>query len=352
MPHKRSDKGKFNKKKNMKMKKTDKQKTLAAVKCLEIELAKNQLAKKNSAISRQNQLLKDALTRRQLNVKRKNSYTNVSVAKNKNHSLAICDFFPSSPVILDESCYNVIHLSTLHGVFGSINLVFIKDIGKTVLQKVVSLEKTLEVEVVAEAKVMHLVSGNPHFPYCYGYEKPNKIFSELLGSFENGILEVHTLKSMVGSKKIGKLQWISIAKQLIDGMFFLHGLMILHNDIKGDNVILCKEFDHKVKKIAFGKCSLISKPVIYSLNEKSAKIYNKYHRQLAYELCNIKNTPQSVLTDTYSVGYVLQFIGAFNNFEFLENIGVEMKKKNPKERMSMETAVRQLQQFINPFIIS
>ena len=63
------------------MKKNVKQKSLVVVKHLEIELEKNQLAKKISAISRQNQLLKDALIREQLNMKQKHSYPMATESK-------------------------------------------------------------------------------------------------------------------------------------------------------------------------------------------------------------------------------------------------------------------------------
>lgn len=40
----------------------------------------------------------------------------------------------------------------------------------------------------------------------------------------------------------------------------------------------------------------------YSSNHAESIKYNKYHRDLAYELSNETNTYQSILTDTYSIG--------------------------------------------------
>ena len=49
--------------------------------------------------------------------------------------------------------------------------------------------------------------------------------------------------------------------------------------------------------------------------------YNKYHRHLAYELRYETNTYQSILTDTYSIGYMFHLMDAFEKFDFFENVG-------------------------------
>ena len=48
--------------------------------------------------------------------------------------------------------------------------------------------------------------------------------------------------------------------------------------------------------------------------------YDKYHRHLAYELRNETNTHQSILTDTYSISYMFQLVGALEKFDFFKKM--------------------------------
>ena len=142
---------------------------------------------------------------------------------------------------------------------------------------------------------------------------------------------------------------MSIARQVLERISFLHQLTILHNDIKADNVILLEEFRAAVKIIHFGKSTLLSSPLKYSLNYAERMKYNKYHRHLAYELRNETNIYQSVSTDTYSIGYMFQLVGAFEKFDFFENEGKQMKSRSPIRRMSIDAADKELKKFIQSY---
>ena len=206
-------------------------------------------------------------------------------------------------------------------------------ISKNIAQKVVSLDKCSELSVMAKAAILHLLSGHSLFSYCYGFQRPNMIFLEILGQFKDDYIDVCTIKTIIVKCQVSKYQWVSIARQVLEGISFLHQLTILHNDIKADNVILLGEFRTAVKIIDFGKSTLLSNPLKYSLNHAERMKYNKYHRHLAYELRNETNAYQSVLTDTYSIGYMFQLVGAFEKFDFFENVGKQMKSRSPIRRM-------------------
>ena len=91
---------------------------------------------------------------------------------------------------------------------------------------------------------------------------------------------------MIGKYRVSKYQWVSIARQVLEGISFLHQLTMLHNDIKADNVILLGELRIAVKIIDFGKSTLLSNPLKFSLNYVEIMKYSKYHRHLTYELRN------------------------------------------------------------------
>ena len=234
-------------------------------------------------------------------------------------------------------------------MFGRINVVYFHDIKKHVAQKVVSLDKCSKLSVMAEAAILHLLSGHFLFPYCYGFQRPNMIFLEKLGQFKDDYLDVCIIKTIIGKCQVSKYQWVSISRQDLEGISFLHQLTILHNDIKADNVILWGELRTAVTIIDFGKIILLSNLLKYSLNHAERMKYKIYHKHLAYELRNETNTYQSVLADIYSIGYMLQLVGAFEKFDFFENVGKQMKSRRPIRRMSIDAEDKELDKFIQSY---
>ena len=110
-----------------------------------------------------------------------------------------------------------------------------------------------------------------------------------------------------------------------------------------------REFRTEVRIINFGKSKLLSNPLKYSLNHAERMKYNKYHINLAYDLRNETNKYQFILTDTYTIGYIFQFVGAFENFEFFKNVGKQMKSRNRTGRMSIDAADTELKKFIQSY---
>ena len=55
---------------------------------------------------------------------------------------------------------------------------------------------------------------------------------------------------------------------------------------------------------------LTAAPLSYNIwnNSKENDKYNKFHRNLAYEIIDIRGAKQSTCTDTYLVGYLLESI--------------------------------------------
>ena len=82
---------------------------------------------------------------------------------------------------------------------------------------------------------------------------------------------------------------------------YMHQLGLLHNDIKGNNVIIHRK---QVKIVDFGKVTLIANPQTYDLHESERKLYNVKHRYLAHKLRNTQRSPQPILSDTSSSTWV------------------------------------------------
>ena len=60
---------------------------------------------------------------------------------------------------------------------------------------------------------------------------------------------------------------------------------------------------------------------------------------MAEELRNVPRTKESDGTDSYSVGYMLKYIGIGENFRFLVDTGRKMKEKCVRTRISLPIAL-------------
>ena len=162
---------------------------------------------------------------------------------------------------------------------------------------------------------------------------------QFLGSFESGHATVVTLQSIRGQKNLTLENCVEISIQLINTIQFLHGISILHNDIKANNVILFKD---NVKIIDFGKATHVKQPLLYNLNDKSKELYNQRHRYFAHELRNVRGTSQNIMTDTYSVGYLMKYIGYYELLSDIYEIGRQMKEISLTDRLSLSAGVNAL----------
>ena len=75
---------------------------------------------------------------------------------------------------------------------------------------------------------MHAVSGHILFPYCLGFIKPNLTVDGCnINNMRNDDI-----------KKLCKYEWILVCCQVVQGIQLLHGMNVLHNDIKSNNIIV------------------------------------------------------------------------------------------------------------------
>lgn len=115
-----------------------------------------------------------------------------------------------------------------------------------------------------------------------------------------------TLKSVVREQAevsiTGLEHWLHILMQLSDCLSYLHSKNIIHNDIKGDNVVI----DCSSKSIFspilidFGKACLITQVRKKTLTEEKAKHY-RGHCHIAPEVIE-GSYANSILSDVYSFG--------------------------------------------------
>ena len=105
-------------------------------------------------------------------------------------------------------------------------------------------------------------------------------------------------------------EWSRIMYECVHALLFIHSKEHLHNDLKGDNVIISDVNTslHPVI-IDFGKspCSTLAKGKLYQLSLRDQEKYRKHHKHVAPEV--VRGThPQSPGSDVDGFGLLLSLL--------------------------------------------
>ena len=126
-----------------------------------------------------------------------------------------------------------------------------------------------------------------------------------------------------------------------DALLYIHSCNFLHNDLKGDNVIISGNKNNFYPVIIdFGKSTETSKGKFYKLSVRDQDNYRKYHKHIAPEV--VRGT-QSQAIDVYAFGLLLSFLCKYKQFEPLQKLAVVCIKGNPEKRPTTAQLVSRLQ---------
>ena len=178
---------------------------------------------------------------------------------------------------------------------------------------------------VVEREAMHLRKCcHINLPMLYGInvkEKPFFIVSQYYG---NESFKAFTLQDIIcedaGIKISGSEHWLYLINQLVDGLCYIHGKEILHNDVKNDNIIVhSSSGKFSLVLIDFGKACLIKEGKTKALSSAEKSRYYKEHYHIAPEVIE-GQFPQSIKSDVYSAGVVTASLFKFSRYRPLKEV--------------------------------
>ena len=222
------------------------------------------------------------------------------------------------------------------GAYGKVCLGRLSNFQQTVAVKEIS-GKSSQLNAYVESKIMLTLNGYKNLPLFYGWVKPNFILIEFIGK---GSTPSPTLKELLFSEISNEIDWIAVLVDISLTLKFIHDKGLLHNDLHSKNVLIRdKKF---VKVIDFGKATLMDDPVVYNITPGSPKqqIYNERHKHLAYELRNVPNSAQTIQTDIFSLGFIMQLVSEVTKNEKLSNISIDLLVEDPSKRPLIPHVVR------------
>ena len=152
-----------------------------------------------------------------------------------------------------------------------------------------------------------------NLPYLFGVcigNQPSIVTS--LHGFKNHSI---TLDSVLFSNSakvralLPNIDWMEILLHILSGMEHLHCRhKILHNDLKGDNIVFAPTSTKVTAVIIdFGKACEIRDGKQYHLTQQEKEQYRIHHPHIAHDLCE-GHCKQSTASDIYSVGRMMNII--------------------------------------------
>lgn len=145
-----------------------------------------------------------------------------------------------------------------------------------------------------------------NLPRLYGIvsdEKLPKVIVMSLHLLNGNPVSVH--KALSEEQLFTVENWKSIILSVATAVKYLHIKSILHNDIKGDNIVLEHHSSIRGVLIDLGKGCFIKDAKGYVLTEVEKKKFLQNHPQIAPDLVN-GHCKQSTLSDIYSLGRVIK----------------------------------------------
>jgi serine/threonine protein kinase len=118
-----------------------------------------------------------------------------------------------------------------------------------------------------------------------------------------------------------------------EALKYVHDKGFLHNDIKGDNVIITgtQILNFHPVLIDFGKCRRIEDAKQYSLNKQEQKHHRNRYWHIAPELVSGTHK-QSYKSDVYSFGVMMKSVSIATKYRHLKYISGECMNESPSNR--------------------
>lgn len=195
------------------------------------------------------------------------------------------------------------------------------DVCVKVFRKEPTYAATFPVETSLLSKCCH-----ENLPWLYGvYEEGSqRAIIMSLHTYQGTPITIHKLlcNDCHVSLDFDAGTWKKVILGMAGGVQYLHSINVLHNDIKGDNILLQRNINGVHSIIAdVGKGCFVCNAKGYTLSKQKKLDYAKYHPQIAPDLV-AGHCKQSKQSDIYSVGRVLKAVNKVLNYPELETFSL------------------------------
>ena len=208
--------------------------------------------------------------------------------------------------------------------------------GISVAVKQFNTHLSSESSVIKEASLMKQLD-HPCFPYVYGNCVQSKPYLLVL-QFCNVKGKAYTLHRTLHSRTLvlKNQEWFDVILQLLEALKVLHNSGLIHQDIKGDNILLTYKNTLFVPVIIdFGKCTRKQEASRKVLSKQEKETYKQKYTHVAPEV--VAGThPPSHASDVYALGRLLRQIATKIGCKPLLSLSECSLKNDPNARASLD----------------
>ena len=165
-----------------------------------------------------------------------------------------------------------------------------------------------EAHLLQEARVLTTVGDHKHIPYCFGVCRSNLMLVMSLHMLNGKPLTLDAAIEVCGHV-MQEGNGVKYLYQTASAIAYMHEKGYLHNDIKGNNIILdgTQNGDIKAILIDYGKACHQTKAKRYNLTAEERQQHKVKYPQIAPDLRD-GLVAQNVKTDTFALGRMINTI--------------------------------------------
>ncbi|XP_041348268.1 dual specificity protein kinase shkC-like [Gigantopelta aegis] len=214
------------------------------------------------------------------------------------------------------------------GSFGRVFLARLVTRGKQklVAVKEFNLRLANRWDIYQEARILLYLQVTGYVPFCYGLVQFGSVVSNAYGIVQEFFGDGLNLEKFLWQKNpLPESRLINLARQLAEGLYAIHQLGIILNDIKPNNILL--ENSHDDMRIKYCDMGMATFKTGMKFNP-ALDLEDFLH--LAPEVRMGELTSKS--SDVYSLGYILDEIRVFTNLDAIIPAIDSCYLLNPRDR--------------------
>ena len=203
--------------------------------------------------------------------------------------------------------------------------------------------------VVQEASLLAQIS-HPAFPFVFGVvlgETHNMLVLEVCGVSERGVHPLTIFRALQSVEVcITEKSWFQILMQCCQGFYCLHSKGIVHNDIKGDNILIALSSSGvwQPKIIDFNKACQIKDTKVKNIPVNERARYKSCHKHIDPALYEGEYVTGPA-SDVYSFGYMASKIAKHLKSDLIERLAMTCMSRY--KRPAFEVLIRDIEAITN-----